>query len=501
MSDLEDIFKDNLKDFNLDPTEKVWKGIKSNLWYSDIQNVFRNFSIQPANSVWRTIAFRLWFKKFITYSPATFNVYYVLSIAFIGISSYYFYNQAIVPEYSPENTHVIQNSYSSQNNNLNSGRNINTANAQGNQNFVSEESGTDDFVVAINNAKDIKNINADNVKVKKDNLVQEEKNKISDVSRHKEPILISEEFEDKQEFRDISILKNLLSRSFRLESDLFEMELLKREIPEFKNRILQWSLEGFILPMTERSKYTVNEAEFPGFGVNYKEENPSNSFSGGLLVDAKYKKLSLQTGIMYSQFIDRPSYQTTNYIIDTNLVTQVVPGGYYNYFTIPILDLDTYLSTGDSVFIMVLDSNFISMNDTILVQQISAQKYTKYQRTANSYSYFEIPIVAGYSFEFGKVNLTLKGGVIAGILTLAEGNIPSPYSEQGTAEIVQATHTRRLVLSGMGSVELGYDVSSHISIVTSPVYRFNLNSVLKDDYIVDQKFRSFGVKFGVKYHL
>ena len=497
LKNLEDIFKDNLHDFHVSPTDKVWKGIKSNLWYSDIQNVFRNFSFQPTNSVWRAIAFRLWLKQFLTYSPATFNVYYLFSVVLIGFSSFYFYNQSydfnqktIFDETLKQGDVVSEiNTYSS--------RRYNDFKADNSMSSENDNQEND-----VKTTQDIINNKPQNV-VKKIDF----NNEISDQNSnealviHKEPQLIENENNDDEEIRDYSSFPFINSLGLALKPDFAAQDFFYREIPVFKNRLLQWSLEGFILPMTEKASYKVDANEYPGFGVNYKAENPSNSFSYGILAEAKKKRISVQTGLIYSNFIDRPNYQTSNYQIDTSMVTQIIPGGYYNYYTVLILDLDTYLATGNSVYINVLDSTFIPENDTLIVQQISARKFSEYKRTSNSYTYIELPLIAGYTLPFGKINLTLRSGVIAGLLTFSDGNIPSPYSEQGTAEIIQNTQCNKFVLSGMAGIEIGYNVSSRISIVTSPVYRFNLNSVLKSDYIVDQRFKSFGVKFGVKYHL
>ena len=35
---IEDLFKRNLNNLNVEPTSKVWEGVNSNLWYSNIQN-------------------------------------------------------------------------------------------------------------------------------------------------------------------------------------------------------------------------------------------------------------------------------------------------------------------------------------------------------------------------------------------------------------------------------------------------------------------------------
>ncbi len=490
---IEDIFKDNLKDFNVDPTDKVWKGIKSNLWYSDIQNVFRNFSIQPASSVWRTIAFRLWFRKFITYSPATFNVYYLFSVLLVGFSFYFVQNQSS-PFVSAENTGVSQVDETSVDlNNLPyTSRNVNFA---GNplSDIVTPAEKTNN--TELSNTT----INVKHEKVVENNTNATNSEVIENNGQRHEPVLVSEENEIVNLLRDNSLMNFIKPIFSNLNINSENENFWKRDVKENNLRKWHWSAEGFVMPMTSSATYEVNAEEYPDFRKNYKgDASPSNTLSGGLLVQATHMNISFQAGISLSSFTDRPNYQFTGYTMDTSLVTQIIPGGYYNYTSIPILDLDYYLQTGDSEYIWVLDSTFIPKNDTLVVQQVDVRKYTEYKRTHNTFTYVELPVMAGYTFSQGKVNLTLRGGVVFGLLSYSSGAIPSPYSESGTAEI-QNNNCKKILLSGITSLEIAYDATSRISIVTAPVYRFNLSSVFKNNYLVDQRFRSFGIKFGVRY--
>lgn len=479
---IEDLFNDQLKNLEVKPTEKVWKGVRSNLWYSDIQNVFRNYTIQPANAVWRNIAFLLWFKTFLTFSPRVFNVYYLLSICVAGFSVFYSLNQTPKTGYKisdavlPHINFEVSNKATSQSSIL-----INYQNASDNSNKKIEEE------ALIANTLIAKPNNADQSKVNNSNF--------------HEPILIDDENENENVIIDKSNFLLLNRRPFKLNSEFSNENFITRNVTDFNAKKWHWSIEVFVMPMTSNATYKVNSDEYSGFNKNYSTNQiPANTFSEGMLAQVSHMNFSFQAGLSFCEFKDKPGYQVSDFSFDTTLVTQIIPGGYFNYYTVHILDLDWYLLYGDSLWIDVIDSTFISTNDTVLQQQVIAHTSTAQKQARNSYSYVELPLMAGYTFSQGKINMTVRGGLIVGMLTSAGGEIPSPYSEFGTTEIVQNVICRKFMLSGIAGLEIAYDATKHLSIVAAPVYRFNLSSVYKRSYVVDQRFRSFGVKFGLRYN-
>ena len=480
---IEDLFKDQFKNLEVNPTEKVWKGVRSNLWYSDIQNVFRNFTIQPANAVWRNIAFRLWFNSFISFSPRVFNVYYLLSVCIAGFSVYYALNNSHetglkandsveqILKFNLPNKATSQNDVSINNKNESNYSNSNTED---------KVSASNEALTAIQNYKD-------NTKVNNTNF--------------HEPILINDENEKVKIILDKTNFSLLNKLTSNLKSEFVNETFINRNISDFSAKKWHWSLEAFVMPISSNASYKVKSDEYSVFSDNYSTNQlPVNTLSEGVLAQVSHMNISFQAGLSFSKFKDKPGYQVSDFSFDTTFVTQIVPGGYYNYYTVHILDLDWYLQTGDSLWINVIDSNFISTNDTVIQQQLISHTITDQKQTFNSYSYVELPLLAGYTFSQGKINMTLRGGLIVGMLTFAKGEIPSPYSEYGTTEIVQNVICRKFMLSGMAGLEMAYDASKHISFVVSPVYRLNLSSVFKRNYAVDQRFRSFGVKLGLRYN-
>ena len=482
-NNIEDLFNNQLKNLEVNPTEKVWKGVKSNLWYSDIQNVFRNYTIQPASAVWRNIAFRIWLKSFLTFTPRVFNIYYLLAICVSGISVFYALNE--VPK---------------------TGFKINDSNLTS-INFIGSNKTTSQEAILLNNKGESNNSNVNlkektsNINVLATNSNHIEKSSANNSNFH-EPIILNDENESENIIIDKSDFSLLDKRSSKLKSDFSNVTFITRNVSDFDIKKWHWSLEAYVMPLSNNATYKVKSDEYSEFNKNYSTNHiPVNTLSEGVLAQIKHVNFSFQIGLSFSKFKDKPNYQVSDFSFDTTLVTQIVPGGYYNYYTVHILDLNWYLQTGDSThWINVIDSTFISKNDTVSQQQVIAHKSKVQKHTLNSYSYAELPLMVGYTFSQGKINMTLRGGLIVGMLTSVSGEIPSPYSEYGTTEIVKNVICRKYMLSGITGLEIAYDATKQISFIAAPVYRFSLSSIYKRSYIIDQRFRSFGVKFGLRYN-
>lgn len=505
-NNFENFFKESLNNLNIEPSSDVWKGVKSNLWYSNIQNLFFNYTIKPANNVWRLIAFKLWFKEFIVFSPKTFNIYY-LSSAILAISLMFYsldnftYNNLISKTFNQNNFSISKDNNMLVNNATNDNPVIYTNKRIENKEISENISGDNSLLVSNLNKNNLNALhnNANNTY----NLNNSEKTftKLNKIDL--EPVLDNNEIScSNLLIRDNSLLSFMSIQYALLDNSYFIDSIFKnRNVGEYIPKLWNWSIESYLMPLSNSSTYKVKNSEYSEFNNNISGKTTnSNTLSGGILIEAKHLNLSFQTGISYSKLADKPNYQYLSFRKDSILVTQIEHGGYYNYFDVQILNLDSLLLNKDSVFITIHDSEFVATSDTISKYESNIVKTIDHKRTYNSYSYIEIPLIAGYTFSQGKLNLTLKAGIITGILFKTTGYLPSPYSEFGTIE-VDNNSSRKVILSGMAGIEAAYDVSSHVSIIAAPIYRFNLSSVFKNDYIIDERIKSVGIKLGFKYKL
>ncbi|PIP54793.1 MAG: hypothetical protein COX07_03405 [Bacteroidetes bacterium CG23_combo_of_CG06-09_8_20_14_all_32_9] len=489
IKNIEDIFKDNFKNLNIKPTEKVWKGVSSNLWYSDIQNIFYNYTLQPASSVWHKIALKLWFRNFLIFSPKTINIYYLSVILIICSALFFAVYQNTVDSKKVANSdlHSKVTGLSEDSSGYLTASSVihSTVIDSSENNYVKSGNNEVNLGNALNTGNRIKNTVA---------------TKINNIILH-EPLLADEDIINELLTYDNSILLRMNQCPVNINIESFgDTTFENRLVNEYNSKKWYWSAESFVMPLFNTSSYKVSDNEYQCFDKNHSGSSITvPTLSGGLLVQAKHLNFSFQTGLSYGTFTDKPDYQYAGFHFDTTMITQIVNGGYYNYFEIHILNLDSLLLTGNHVYIIIHDSLFISTADTINQQQVNVIKTIEHKRTLNTYSYIEIPLIAGYTFSNGRVNFTLRSGIIAGLLTSASGNLPSPYSEFGTTEVIQKS-TCKFMLSGFAGIEAAFDATKHISIIAAPVYRINLFSIYKKKYIAEQRFRSFGVKLGIKYN-
>ncbi len=493
---IEDFFKENFKDVNVNPNNNVWKGVKSNLWFSDIQNLFYNYTIQPANNVWRIIALKLWFKEFIVFSPKTFNVYYLSSIVIISTFLFAGLNNKLhqITTYTNNLNQVFNNKNISNKeiityntNNRISEHNLNY-NIENNKNKINSINDNSLFVNKLNKSNNTILHSVTNNTIRKNNF---------------EPIIDeSENITNEVTTRDYSLLSFIEKQSIAFKNKFNDDSVFKnRPINEYNIKKWHWSVESYLMPLFNSSNYKINETEFSNFHKNdIGKSTNEKTLSGGILVETKHLNFSFQTGLSYTNLTDKPNYQYLSFRKDSILVTQINHGGHYNYFDVNILNLDSLLLDDDSVYFTIHDSIFIATIDTILTYQTTILKTLEHKKTYNSYSYVELPLIAGYTFSQGKISLTLRAGIIAGILTKTSGYLPSPYSEFGTIN-VENNSTRKIMYSGITGIEAEYDASKRISIIFSPIYRFNLSSVFKNNYIIDERFKSLGFKLDIKYKL
>jgi hypothetical protein len=156
---------------------------------------------------------------------------------------------------------------------------------------------------------------------------------------------------------------------------------------DFKNKRWHWSVESFVMPMLGSSTYKINDSEINIFSKNYGGSSYNLTLSGGLLLQAKHLNFSFQSGLSYSRLTDKPDYKYLNTKYFTSIVTEIIPDYDYNYFEIEVLNLDSLLLNGDSVWITIQDSTLITTFDTITKPQVIQKNTIDHKKTINTFLY------------------------------------------------------------------------------------------------------------------
>jgi len=218
-----------------------------------------------------------------------------------------------------------------------------------------------------------------------------------------------------------------------------------------------------------------------GFGVNY--HNVSTTLS---------------SGIYFANYREKFTYLTTNFIKDT------IVG--YRYFSkisikvdsIPLINIDTLLATGDTVYYYYRDTNYITTLDSALVSKIDSVKFKVNDKTQNSYSYIEIPLIWSYNFYKPKLSISPQIGIIAGFFIDSSGKIVSLANIEQSVDLKSETGFEDIIISLYGGLRINYFLTKRLDFFTSAYFKQNLNTIFVD-YPIISRFSSFGVGFGVRY--
>jgi Outer membrane protein beta-barrel domain len=129
--------------------------------------------------------------------------------------------------------------------------------------------------------------------------------------------------------------------------------------------------------------------------------------------------------------------------------------------------------------------------------------------TANgksSFTYLEIPVLAGYDWASKRWGFNLQGGLSMGVLLntngqyLSTNNIVVPQNINYTVFDLKKNQStfKKSVFNLIINPQLNYFINSNTNIFVSPVYRRNLQPITVTDAEIKQKYNSFGINFGLR---
>ncbi|OQX98194.1 MAG: hypothetical protein B6I24_05845 [Bacteroidetes bacterium 4572_128] len=243
--------------------------------------------------------------------------------------------------------------------------------------------------------------------------------------------------------------ENLLKKSSKNQKNLFsdENNLDTTEII-LKNKsslnLSNWSLEIYYSPLYTPNILSVNSDISEDY-IKYRKnsEKALISYSYGGNINYNFKNLTFQIGVSYTKLGEEFSKKIVKNKID-------------------------------STIIIVLDTFQIVKYDT--------NKITNFYNTTNEYNYFEIPLITSYNIKNKTTIFSMKMGIITGFFLNAKGQSISLKDINETIEINK------------------YKLDFRTSIIIEPYIRQNINSIFKKNYEISQKYRSTGLKIGVKYY-
>ncbi len=165
----------------------------------------------------------------------------------------------------------------------------------------------------------------------------------------------------------------------------------------------------------------------------------------GINYQYNYGSWLLQTGISYSKFSD-------------NLVSKV-QFQKDNFNTFNYVDSVIYNSQGE---IIQYITHPVSINDSVI--------YHQYISASKKYSLLNIPILAGYQWNYGKTKLSLKTGFLCTMVISEKTNMILPVSQNIKVLAIELTNTsiNGIKWAGVVSAAMSYDFTKRWGLSVEP---------------------------------
>ncbi len=224
------------------------------------------------------------------------------------------------------------------------------------------------------------------------------------------------------------------------------------------------------------------------------------SLTAGIDVRAEKKHFFFELGLQYAHFSEKITsdnmlynpgiFQYYNFSGQTmNIDTG---GGYFHYYWI----CDSVIRKYDSVWTWKIDTSYIDHFDTINTKVYDTLYHPDWK---NTYTFIELPMYAGWQYNWGKVNLGIKTGPLISVLIGTKGFLPAYATEQAGIQTTDDEFKRfRIGLSWQLSAVVSYFISERMLLECQPYGRFNLTGIkAPSGYAI--KNNSAGLMLGIRY--
>ena len=234
--------------------------------------------------------------------------------------------------------------------------------------------------------------------------------------------------------------------------------------------MLNWNLELVASPEYVFRSLSSKSQEFGDYaGSRDKMEEIRGGFTAGLRISAVTDfGVSLRTGIQYGQINEVLNFRDPN---DGRIIVT-----------------DVY----------DLDGNFIGTDTTYVVG-------THVVITYNRHRMIDVPVMAGYEFQFPRFSMVVHGGVLFNLMFEQKGKILGPEGQPVAVTSGLAHHypafRDNLGMSLAGSIGFNYRLTPDIQFIVEPQFRIILDPVTRPGYPLNQDYFLTGVHLGVRKRL
>ena len=233
---------------------------------------------------------------------------------------------------------------------------------------------------------------------------------------------------------------------------------------------LNWNLEVVGSPEYVVRSLRSKTPEFSDYAsARNQMEEIRGGFSAGVRVSAVTDfGVSLRTGIQYGQINEVFNYRDGD---DIRIIVTNVYDGQGN-----IIGSDTIFESGTHIKV-----------------------------TYNRHRMLDIPVMAGYEFQFPRFSMAVHGGACFNLLLRQKGDIlgpdETPVIISSGASSPYPAFRDRLGVSLLGSIGFNYRLTPELQFIVEPQFRIVLDPVTRRDYPLVQEYFMTGISLGLRQRL
>jgi hypothetical protein len=167
--------------------------------------------------------------------------------------------------------------------------------------------------------------------------------------------------------------------------------------------------------------------------------------------------------------------------------------------------INEVLNYRDPEDIRVIVTNIYDGQGNIIGSDTIFEQGTRIRVAYNRYRMLDVPVMAGYEFQFPRFSMTVHGGALFNVLFLKKGDILGPEGNpvgiSSSEEDPYPAFKDRLGISLGGSVGFNYRLTPELQFVVEPQFRVVLDPVTRSDYPLKQDYFLTGISLGVRQKL
>ena len=254
-----------------------------------------------------------------------------------------------------------------------------------------------------------------------------------------------------------------------------------------------WSIDAFVGPAFIQS----NEEIIPTEGdMIYQTSKDAKITTPNMGLNVKYhiNNWFIQSGVGYAEYGENKNYNQNIEMHDTSGFAKQKIDDYYTY------DTTGWIPDPNNSGVLIPVFDAIHHSDTSYSWVTEDSMYYEHQSiyAQNRFRYIEIPAMVGYEFRFKNLGIEVATGVSLGFRVNSSGKFLDSDNNLVDINPSNSPYTNTM-MNYILTVGVKYHISNRFSVIAQPIYKTNLNSLIKSGIASDVRYSSFGMNVGVNY--